>query len=114
MKKGLNYQTVSMRSRNTVETRKSLEKLSQETSPKASKFDVSPKQITLNTDVNSSKQMEPISVGGNATKANNTKQLSKLLKDINLKRNVSNFLSNPSSTIHRDGSEQTKHKKTQS
>ena len=66
-----------------METRKSLEKLSQETSPKASKFDVSPKQITLNTDVNSSKQMEPMSVGGNATKANNTKQLSKLLKDMN-------------------------------
>ena len=55
-----------------------------------------------------------MSVGGNATKANNTKQLSKLLKDMNLKRNVSNFLSNPSSTIHRDGSEQTKHKKSQS
>ena len=55
-----------------------------------------------------------MSVGGNATKANKTKQLSKLLKDMNLKRNVSNFLSNPSSTIHRDGSEQTKHKKTQS
>ena len=49
VKKGLGYQTVAMRSRNTSDTRSKATKKSMDTSPKVSKFDVSPKTIVLNT-----------------------------------------------------------------